>query len=97
MIEEARRFPGQERKVLEYFKTSPEAVAQLRAPIFEGKVVDFIVELAKPKERRIPIAELLAEPDDEAKGDVKAEAKGAKKAPARKKTEGKKPAKAKTD
>ncbi|HEY6336258.1 MAG TPA: trigger factor [Alphaproteobacteria bacterium] len=97
MIEEARRNPGQERKVLEYFKTSPEAVAQLRAPIFEGKVVDFIVELAKPKERRIPIAELLAEPDDEAKGDVKAEAKGAKKAPARKKTEGKKPAKAKTD
>ncbi|HYB11068.1 MAG TPA: trigger factor [Alphaproteobacteria bacterium] len=97
MIEEARRFPGQERKVLEYFKNSPEAVAQLRAPIFEAKVVDFIVELAKPKERRISIAELLAEPEDEAKGDAAVETKGAKSPSTRKKSERKKPAKAKEE
>ncbi|MFI4989206.1 MAG: trigger factor, partial [Alphaproteobacteria bacterium] len=53
MFEEARRFPGQERQVLEYFKTSPESVTQLRAPLFEGKVVDFILELAKPSERKV--------------------------------------------
>jgi len=86
MIEEARRFPGQERKVLEYFKNTPNAVAQLRAPLFEGKVVDFILELVKPKERRVPIAELLAEPDEE----TKSEPKPAKRPAARKKAEGKK-------
>lgn len=92
MIEEARRFPGQERQVLEYFKSSPQALAQVRAPLFEGKVVDFIVELAKPAERKVPVEELLKEPETaaEAKGD----AKPAKKASGRKKAEGKKSTKA---
>ena len=66
MIEEARRFPGQERRVLEYFKNAPAAVAQLRAPLLETKVVDFILALAKPKERKVAVAELLKEPDETA-------------------------------
>ena len=39
LIEEARRFPGQERKIIEYYRSQPEALAQLRAPLFEDKVV----------------------------------------------------------
>jgi len=89
MFEEARRFPGQERKVLEYFKNSPEAVAQLRAPLFEGKVVDFILELAKPKERKVSVAELVREPEDEAAEARAAAGKAGKKASARKKPAGK--------
>ncbi len=87
MVEEARRFPGQERQVLEYFKNSPEALAQLRAPLFESKVVDFILELAKPKEHKVSPAELL-ERSEESTGD--APSRGPKKAGGRKKTEGKK-------
>jgi len=44
---EARRHPGYERQVLDFYRQNPEAVGHLRAPIFEDKVVDFIVELAK--------------------------------------------------
>jgi len=47
---EARKHPGQEREVFEYFQKSPEAMANLRAPIFEDKVVDFIVEMAQAQE-----------------------------------------------
>ncbi len=66
---EARRHPGYERHVLDYYRQNPDAVANLRAPIFEDKVVDFIVELAKIEERRVTPQELLAlpDPDTEAK------------------------------
>jgi len=47
MYAEARRFPGQERKVLEYFQKNPEATNALRGPLFEDKVVDFVIEMAK--------------------------------------------------
>ena len=64
---EARRHPGYERQVLDFYRQNPEAVANLRAPIFEDKVVDFIVELAKVEERKISPQELLSLPDaDEA-------------------------------
>jgi trigger factor len=61
IAEEARRYPGQERKVFEFYKNSPEALARLRAPIFEDKVIDFIVEMAKVTERRLPPEELVKE------------------------------------
>lgn len=63
---EARRHPGYERQVLDFYRQNPDAVAHLRAPIFEDKVVDFIVELAKVQERKISPQELLSlpEPDD---------------------------------
>jgi trigger factor len=60
---EARRHPGYERQVLDFYRQNPEAAANLRAPIFEDKVVDFIVELAKVEERRITPKELLSTPD----------------------------------
>jgi trigger factor len=66
LIREAQRFPGQERQVLDYYRNNPEAAGNLRAPIFEEKVVDYIVELAKPGEKKVSPQELLAmsEADD---------------------------------
>jgi trigger factor len=78
MLEEARRFPGQERQVLEYFKNAPEAVAQLRAPLFEGKVIDFIVAVAKPAERKVALEELLKDPEDAGAGAEAGEMKSVK-------------------
>jgi trigger factor len=63
---EVRRHPGYERQALDFYRQNPEAVANLRAPIFEDKVVDFIVELAKVEERRVTPQELLALPDPDA-------------------------------
>jgi trigger factor len=57
---EVRRHPGYERQALDFYRQNQEAVASLRAPIFEDKVVDFIVELAKAPERRVSPQELLA-------------------------------------
>lgn len=59
LMEHARRFPGQEKHVYEYFEKTPGALQELRAPIFEDKVVDFVLELAKPAEKRVSRQELL--------------------------------------
>jgi len=61
MIEQARRFPGQERQVMEYFQKNPEAAQSLRAPIFEDKVVDFIVEMATVTDKTVTKEELQKE------------------------------------
>lgn len=53
VMAEARRYPGQEKQVIEYFQKTPEALNQLRAPIYEEKVVDFILDLAKLDERKV--------------------------------------------
>lgn len=73
LIEQARRFPGQERMVYEYFEKTPGAVAQLRAPIFEEKVVDYIALEAKPTDRKVGHEELL-KPIDETELAVSSEA-----------------------
>jgi trigger factor len=62
MSEQARRFPGQEMQVFRYYQQNPHAMHELHAPIFEDKVVDFVLALAKVDDRRVPVAELLAEP-----------------------------------
>jgi hypothetical protein len=59
LAQEARRHPGYERQVIEFYRKSPEAINNLRAPIFEEKVVDFILELAKPAERKVTPQELM--------------------------------------
>ena len=58
LLEKVRQVPGQEKVVYEYYQKNPGAVAELRAPIFEEKVVDFILELAKPSERNVTMDEL---------------------------------------
>ncbi len=73
LMEHARRFPGEERKVLEHFQNHPEAAEQLRAPLFEEKVVDFITEMAQVTERKVSIEELLREPEESVETETKAE------------------------
>lgn len=65
LIEEARRFPGQEKKVVEYYRNHPEVLAQLRAPLFEEKVVDFIIEMANVTDKPVPASEVMKEDDEE--------------------------------
>lgn len=71
LIQQVRQFPGQEKAVYEYYQKNPAALAELRAPIFEDKVVDFIVELAKPSERNVTKEELqkALEAETEGEGD----------------------------
>jgi trigger factor len=58
MRQEAARYPGQEQQVLEFFRKNPQAAENLRSPIFEEKVVDFVLELAKVTERSVAPEEL---------------------------------------
>ncbi len=63
MRREATRYPGQEQQVLEFFRKNPQAQDGLRGPIFEEKVIDFVLELAKIEERGVTPEELTADPD----------------------------------
>ncbi len=91
---QAARFPGQERFVFEYYQKNPEALAQVRAPLFEDKVVDFILEMATVTEKQVTPEQLFAEDDaDEAAEEKKAEEAKPKAKPKAKKTK----AKAKAD
>lgn len=60
MRQEAARYPGQEQQVMEFFRKNPQAADNLRSPIFEEKVVDFMLELAKVTERTVAPEELSA-------------------------------------
>ena len=64
IAEQARRMPGQERRTYEFFESNPEAVEQLKAPLFEDKVVDFILEMANVSERTVTFEELVKEEAD---------------------------------
>jgi trigger factor len=58
--QEAMRYPGQEQQVLEFFQKNPQATESLRAPLFEEKVIDFMLELAKVTDRQVTPEELTA-------------------------------------
>ena len=75
MMKEMQKYPGQEKQVMDYFKNNPEAQQQLSGPIFEDKIIDFILELAITKEKTVTIEELYKE--DEL--DLNKEAEKAKK------------------
>ncbi len=64
-LERARQYPGREREVWDYYQKNPQAVAVLRAPIFEEKAVDFIVELADVSERKVTKEELFKALEEE--------------------------------
>ena len=53
VVERARQFPGQEQQVWDYYRKNPQAMAQLRAPLYEEKVVDFISELATVTDKKV--------------------------------------------
>lgn len=60
-----RQYPGHEKEVFEVYRKNPQAVAALRAPIFEDKVVDYVLELVKVTEKTVTKDELLAPMDDD--------------------------------
>jgi trigger factor len=62
-MDQSRQFPGQEKRVWDFYRQNPQAVAGLRAPIYEEKVVDFLLELAQVDEKKVPREELYQ--DDE--------------------------------
>lgn len=85
LFAEAQNYPGQEQQVFEYYKNTPEALGNLRAPIFEDKVIDFITDLAKVTERELTPDELRKEFEAESEAAEEAESKpAAKKKPAKK-------------
>lgn len=71
IMAEAQRYPGQQREVVEHYQKHPEALAQIRAPLFENKVTDFILEIAKVKERSGTMDDLLKAEQDEPKKTAK--------------------------
>ena len=60
-----RQFPGQEKALIDYYRQNPDALASLRAPIFEEKVVDYLLELAKVNDKPVSREELMREDEDE--------------------------------
>jgi trigger factor len=64
LIAEARQYPGQEKQVVEFFQKNPNAMAQLRAPIYEDKVVDYILASAKVTDKTVSREELFKEEDE---------------------------------
>ena len=64
LLATARRYPGSEQQVIQYYQKNPAALAELRAPIFEEKVVDFMLELVTKTDKKINPRELLAQNDE---------------------------------
>ena len=63
---EAARYPGQEMQVVEFFRKTPQALEGLRGPLFEDKVVDYILEMAQVEDRLVPSDELNLPPAEAA-------------------------------
>ncbi len=59
MMREAQKYPGQEQQVLEYFRSNEQAQEQIKAPVFEEKVVDYIIELAQVDEKPTTVEDLI--------------------------------------
>lgn len=59
LMERVQELPGKEREIYEYYQKNPEALAELRVPIFENKVVDYILELANVTEKDVTVDELF--------------------------------------
>jgi trigger factor len=59
LVARARAYPGQEKQIWDYYRNNSQALAELRAPIYEEKVVDHILALAKVDERRVTREELM--------------------------------------
>jgi trigger factor len=89
LMTEAQKYPGREKDFIELYRNNPEAMASMRAPIFEEKVVDFILELAKVNEREVSVEELMevSEGEEAEKEEKKAAPKKKPAKPRRKKAE----------
>ncbi len=63
LLERIKQFPGQERKVYDFYRSNPQMLSELRAPIYEDKVINFITELAQVSEKPVTAEELYADLD----------------------------------
>ncbi|HWE45373.1 MAG TPA: trigger factor [Caulobacteraceae bacterium] len=75
VMNEARNYPGREKDVIEFYRTNPNAAAQLRAPVFEEKVCDWLFAVSKVTDEPVSKDELFADDDLPAAKDDKAEKK----------------------
>ncbi len=80
LVARARQFPGQEKQVWEFYRKNPERLAEIRAPIFEEKVVDHILGQVKVAEKSVTKDALLSEDDEAPAADADKPKKAAKKA-----------------
>ena len=64
IVEQARQFPGREQEIWDHYRKNPQAVAGVRAPLFEEKVVNFLVELAKVTDKPVSREELYQDEED---------------------------------
>jgi len=86
LIARARQFPGREKEVWDFYRNNPQALAEIRAPIFEDKVIDSILGSVTVTEKKVSREDLMKADEDEAPA-AKTEDKKPKKAPAKKKAE----------
>lgn len=82
LMERIRQFPGQEKQVYEFYQKNPQALVELRAPIYEEKVIDYILELAQVTENKVTREALYKDEDETPKSNAK---ETPKKKPAKKK------------
>jgi trigger factor len=78
VMQEARKYPGEENKVIEFYQKNPEAANAVRAPIFEEKVVDHIISKCTIKENKVSADKLFEDnviPDPTTKASSKAKSK----------------------
>ena len=61
IFRQASQYPGQEHRIAEFYRSNPRALASVQAPLFEDKIVDFILELATVTEREVSAKELFAD------------------------------------
>lgn len=93
VMERAKSFPGQEEQIIKHFRDNSQALDELRAPLYEEKVVDLIITEATVTDKTVTVEELMNAPEEHAPDTKK---KPAKKKPAKKKAAAKKPAAKKT-
>ena len=84
IAERARQYPGQETQIFQFYQQNPGAMAEIRAPLFEDKVVDFVSELATINDVTVSREDLMKDPDEEAEEEKKAAPKKKKAAPKKK-------------
>ena len=79
LVERVRQYPGQERQAWEFYRKNPQALAEIRAPLFEEKVVDHILSQVKVVDEPVSKEALFADDEaDEAKSKPRAKAEGKK-------------------
>ena len=64
IMNEAKKYPGQEQMVLDYYLKNKQAVEALKAPIFEEKIIDHVISMIKLEEKKVSVEELYSFNDD---------------------------------